>query len=459
MRRNAAREVDMLNGPIVKRLIIFLLPLVATNFLQIFYNAADMAVLGSFVGTVALSSVGSTSSLFALITNVFIGLSAGISVVISQQYGGEKYDDLSDTVHTTGALTIIVGLFVAVPGYIICPFLLEIIKTPSESLEGAILYMRICFLGVPAVIGVNFGASVLRAVGDNSRPFIFLTIAGVLNVVLNLFFVLVCKMSVAGVGAATIISQYVSATLVWLCLMKTKSVYGFNIREIRIVKKSLIGILRIGIPSGLQTSMFAISNVIFQSAVNGFGYVVVAASTACSNIENFIYTSSGAVAQACMVFAGQNVGAGKLSRVKKLVYYGWGVVAVIDLILVPTILIFSPQLISIFDPTPEVIEIGKQKMLILCSFHILAGIYDVSFAVIRGLGYSLVPTLGSVFGACVTRIVWVATVFHFFPTFNVLMSGYPVSWAMCALIEGVLFYVYFEKAKKRVYKERNGDVS
>lgn len=448
MRRRMSREVDMLNGSILKGLIIFLLPLLASNFLQVLYNAADMMVLGRFVGTVALSSVGATSATYNLIINVFIGLSAGVSVLVSQQFGGEKYEELSETVHTAGALSIIIGLFVGMLGFIVSPWFLHLIKTPAESLEGAILYLRILFLGLPALVTFNFGASILRAVGDNRRPFVFLSISGLLNVALNLFFVLVFDMSIAGVALATIISQYVSAVLVWLCLFKTHAIYRFELKQMKIHKNSLLGILKIGIPSGLQSAMFSLSNLVMQSAFNTFGYVYVAASTACTNIESFICTAASSVSQSSMVYAGQNIGAGNLKRVKKLYFYSSGVTVFITTLLGVITLALACPLVSIFDTNPEVIEIGIQRLFILALFYGLFGIYDNSFAIIRGMGYSFIPMLGSVFGICASRVIWVITVFPLFETYNVLLTVYPVSWGISALIEGVLFFIYFKKTKK-----------
>lgn len=450
MRKFVSREVDMLNGSILKGLVIFLLPLMASNFLQVLYNAADMMVLGRFVGTVALSSVGATSATYHLIVNIFIGLSAGVSVLVSQQFGGEKYKELSETVHTAGALSIIIGLFVGALGFTVSPWFLHIIKTPAESLEGAILYLRIMFLGLPALITYNFGASILRAVGDNRRPFIFLSISGVLNVILNLVFVVVFEMSIAGVALATIISQYLSAVLVWMCLFKTPSIYRFEIKQMRIHKNSLLGILKIGIPSGIQSAMFSLSNLIMQSAFNSFGYVYVAASTACTNIENLICTAASSVSQSSMVYAGQNIGAGNLKRVKKLYFYSSLVTVFITTVLGVITIAFAGPLVSIFDTNPEVIKIGIQRLFVLALFYGLFGIYDNSFALIRGMGYSLIPMLGSVFGICATRVIWVLTVFPLFETYTMLLIIYPISWGVSAVIEGILFFVYFGKTKKRM---------
>ena len=449
MRMRRLLDVDMLEGPIVKNLMLFSIPLMATNILQFLYNAADMVVLGQFAGINALAAVGATGSTYNLIINVFIGLATGVGVVVAQRVGADDRRSLSDTVHTTAAIGIIIGVFVGVLGLVLSPVILKAIGTPSEVMREAVLYLRIMSMGIPALIVYNFGAAVLRSVGDTRRPFYYLAFSGALNVVLNLFFVLVIKMSVDGVGLATIISQYVSAAFVWSHLMRTGECYYFRIKETRIVKEPLLNIVRIGIPTGMQSAMFSLANLLIQSAINEFGTEHIAASTASSNVENICYTSILAVGQAVLVFVGQNVGAGQIKRVKSIYFKSLLVTLTVGLFVGGICSLFARQLIGIFTDKAGVIEIAIQRFYVIAPFYFICGFYECAVGAVRGTGYSLFPMLGALFGICIFRAIWIYTVFAWAPSFTVLMAVFPVSWALTFAIESVLFAVYYQKLKKR----------
>lgn len=438
-------EIDMCNGPLFKKILIFSLPLMLTGILQLLYNAADIIVVGRYAGSVSLAAVGSTSSLINLIVNVFVGLSIGTSVVVSQNYGAERNKDVSETVHTSIAISIISGVAVGIFGVIMAKPLLSLMGTPDDVLNLAALYMRIYFAGMPATMVYNFGSAILRAVGDTRRPLYFLSIAGVVNVVLNLFFVIVFNMGVAGVALATVIAQCISVALVIGCLLKAEGSIKLIPKNIKIHKDKLIQIAKIGLPAGIQGSIFAISNVLIQSAVNSFGSIVMAGNAAAANIEGFVYTSMNAIYQTSLTFTGQNMGAKKYRRVNKVFLICTAFVVVVGGALGGLAYFGSKGLLSIYSVDPKVIEMGMLRMSIICTTYFLCGFMDVLVGSLRGMGKSILPMLVTILGVCGIRILWIYTVFAQHRTLTTLYISYPISWMVTAAIHLICYIVVVRK--------------
>ncbi|MBQ8869341.1 MAG: MATE family efflux transporter [Oscillospiraceae bacterium] len=449
MRKHGLFEVNMLEGSLSKNILLFALPLMATNILQFIYSAADMIVLGKFSGTHALAAVGATGSTYNIIINVFIGLATGVAVVVAQQIGADDRKGLSDTVHTAGTVSVIIGIFVCILGLFLSPIILKAVGTPADIFDDAVLYLRVMFAGIPALVVYNFGASILRSVGDSRRPFYYLAFSGALNVVLNLFFVLGFDMSVDGVALATIISQYASAVLVWVHLMRTGECYYFHIKEARIVKKQLWDIIRIGVPTGLQSALFSLSNLLIQSAINSFGTNYIAASTTANNIENICYTTMAAMGQAVLVFCGQNVGAGNIKRLKNIYLESLAVTLGVGVIISGVCMLFDRSLLGLFTNDAAVVEIGLKRLAVIVPFYFICGFYECGSGACRGTGYALFPMIGALFGICFFRVIWLYTAFSWSPTFETLVSVYPVSWAITFVILSVMFAVFYHLLGKR----------
>lgn len=439
----------MLEGSISKNILLFALPLMATNILQFIYSAADMIVLGKFAGTHALAAVGATGSTYHIIINVFIGLATGVAVVVAQQIGADDRKGLSDTIHTAGLLSVIVGVFVCILGLFLSPIILKAVGTPADIFDDAVLYLRVMFAGIPALVVYNFGASILRSVGDSRRPFYYLALSGALNVILNLFFVLGFDMSVDGVALATIISQYASAVLVWVHLMRTGECYYFHIKEARIVKKQLFDIIRIGVPTGLQSALFSLSNLLIQSAINSFGTNYIAASTTANNIENICYSTMAAMGQTVLVFCGQNVGAGNIKRLKNIYWESLAVTLGVGAIISGVCILFDRSFLGLFTNDAAVVEVGLKRLSVIVPFYFICGVYECASGACRGTGYALSPMIGALFGICIFRVIWLYTAFSWVPTFETLVSVYPVSWAITFIILSVMFAVFYHLLKKR----------
>ena len=454
MARTKKYEMNMTEGALLPKVLLFSLPLIASGVLQLLFNAADMVVVGQWAGKECLAAVGSTGSLINLMVNVFIGLSVGGSVAVARAFGANDPAAVHKSVHTAMSLAIIAGVAVGLIGFIFCRPLLKMMDNPVLDL--ATTYMKIYFLGMPFNMVYNFGASILRAVGDTKRPLIYLTIAGVVNVVLNLITVIIFHMNVAGVAIATVASQAVSAVLVVICLMRSHGVVHLDLKELRIHKRQLIDIARVGLPAGLQGSLFSISNVLIQSSVNGFGEVVVAANSAGGNLEGFVYTAMNAIHQAALTFASQNLGAGKIKRVRRSVGVCLLTVLVIGLTLGNLMLLFGQPLLSLYldDPTAidpatgvTVLEYGMKRLSWMLPLYCLCGLMDVAVGTLRGVGYSIMPMIVSLTGACIFRVVWILTVFAANPTLDILYASYPISWA---LTFGVHMLCYFFIARKKL---------
>lgn len=446
-------EMDLCTGALLPKILLFSLPVMLTGILQLLYNAADIVVVGRYVGSTALAAVGSTGSLINLIINLFMGLSVGASVIVAQRFGAGDQTGVGDTVHTSMTVAGISGVAVGIFGVLMAKPLLRLMGTPDDVLDQAALYLRIYFAGVPGFMVYNFGAAVLRAVGDTRRPLYFLTISGLVNVGLNLLFVIVFHMGVAGVAWATIISQYLSAVLVLFCMIRSDGATHLDLRRLRIVKRDLLAIARVGLPAGLQGSLFSISNVLIQSGVNSFGSVTMAGNAAAANIEGFVYTSMNAVYQAAVTFTSQNVGARQYDRVRRITALCAVIVSVVGLATGWLAYAFAPQLLRLYSSDPQVIPMGVLRMKTICTTYFLCGLMDMLVGVMRGMGYSILPMIVSLAGACGLRIVWIYTLFAWNHSLEVLYLSYPVSWAVTALIHFICYLVAYRRMQRRAAQE------
>lgn len=443
-------EIDMCNGPLFSKLILFSFPLMASGILQLFFNAADVIVVGRFAGKEALGAVGSTSSLTNLIVNIFMGLSVGTNVMVARFYGSKNDKDVSDTVHTSILISIISGIILAFIGFFAAKPLLTLMGTPDDIVNHSVVYMRIYFLGMPVMMLYNFGSAILRAVGDTRRPLIFLACSGVVNVLLNLLFVIKFGMGVSGVAYATVISQVLAAILVLICLSRSDGPIRLDIKKLRINKRVLGQIAGIGFPAGIQGAIFSISNVIIQSTVNSFGSTVVAGNTAAQSIEGFVYTSMNAVHQAAISFIGQNSGAKKLDRVKKVAWECVLIVTLIGLILGNLAVIFGRPLLAFYSDSSEVIDYGLIRLKYICIMYCLCGIMDVFVGCLRGLGNAVITTVISLFGACALRIIYIYTLFPHIRSLGNLYLSYPVTWLITGIAQLIYFIYAFKAFKKKV---------
>lgn len=451
MGRTKKYEIDMCNGPILKKMLLFAFPLMLSSILQLLFNAADIVVVGRFAGDDSLAAVGSTSSLINLLTNLFIGLSVGANVLVARYFGAKKEEELKETVHTAMTLSLIGGIALTIIGIVGAPIILEWMQTPPEVLAKAVIYLRVYFAGMTATMVYNFGSSILRAIGDTKRPLYYLSIAGVVNVVLNLVFVIVFHWDVFGVGLATVISQVISAALVLRCLLREQGGIRLDLKCLGVKKGKLLQIMQIGLPAGFQGMLFSLSNVVIQSSVNSFGATVVAGNSAASNIEGFVYVGMNAFYQAAISFMGQNVGAGKYSRVNKILFAAETCVIVIGFGLSMIVRLFAEPLLSLYTDSPAVVEAGTVRLGIICATYFLCGMMDVMVGALRGLGYSIAPMIVSLLGACAFRLLWIATVFQIdrFHTIETVYTSYPISWTLTFLAHVVTFIIVRHRLKKR----------
>ena len=444
-------EIDMCNGPILKKMLVFALPLMLSSILQLLFNAADIVVVGRFAGDDSLAAVGSTSSLINLLTNLFIGLSVGSNVLVARYFGAKKEDELRETVHTAMTLSLIGGAVLTVIGIAGAPLILTWMQSPPEVINLSIIYLRVYFAGITATMIYNFGSSILRAIGDTKRPLYYLSIAGVVNVVLNLIFVIVFHWGVFGVGIATVISQVVSATLVVRCLLREQGGIRLDLKLLGINKGKLLQIMQIGLPAGFQGMLFSLSNVVIQSSVNSFGATIVAGNSAAQNLEGFVYVGMNAFYQAAISFMGQNVGAGKYSRVNKILYSAEICVISVGFALSMAVRLFATPLLSLYTDSPAVIEAGTVRLGVICATYFLCGMMDVMVGALRGLGYSIAPMIVSLLGACAFRLLWIATVFQIdrFHTIKTVYTSYPISWTVTFLAHLVTFVIVRRRLRKR----------
>ena len=453
-RRTASYEMDMTEGPLLGKMIRFAVPLMLTSMMQLLYNAADVVVVGRFAGAHALAAVSSTGSLINLIVNLFMGLSLGASVLVAQSFGAGKYKDVSEVVHTSILAAGISGLIVAVVGLLFSRGMLQLMNTPPEVLDLASIYLAIYFSGSIFNMVYNFGAAILRAVGDTRRPMYYLIVSGLINVVFNLIFVVGFRMSVAGVGLATIISQAVSAVLVLNCLRHAPGSIRLDVRKLRIHADKLVRLLKIGLPAGMQASVFSIANVVIQSSVNSFGADAMAGSGAASNIEAFVYASMSALYQAALTFTSQNVGAKKHRRIGRIMLVAQGCSLVVGVVLGGLALGFAPFLLGIYSSEAHVIEMGVRRMAIICPTYFLCGYMDVMVGGLRGMGKSVVPMFVSILGACGLRVLWATFVFPHLGTLDALYWAYPLSWT----ITGTAHLVYYLRVKRQTVERLKAEL-
>lgn len=440
-------EIDMCSGPLLSRILLFAIPLICSGVLQLVFNATDIIVVGRFVSSNAMAAVGSTSSLINLLVNFFIGISVGANVLVARFRGANDFDDAQETVQTA-LITAVAGGFVLIaPGILLARPMLVWMATPDEVIGQAVLYMRVYFIGMPATMLYNFGAAILRAVGDTRRPLYFLTLAGLVNVAGDLLFVLVLDMGVAGVAVATVISQIISATLIVLCLMRQDGMCNVNLRRMRFHRDKFLRIMQVGLPAGLQSVIFNISNVLIQSSINSFGATVVAGNTAASNIEGFVYTSMNALYQTSLSFTSQNLGARQFGRIDKILVRCLALVFVIGLVLGNGAHLLGQTLLGIYTSEPEVIAYGMMRLGVVSVTYCLCGMMDVVAGSVRGLGYSILPMLVSLVGACVFRIIWIFTVFQWQHTLFSLYISYPISWALTICAHLVCYFA----VRRRVF--------
>ena len=450
-------SMDMCNGSVLKKMLFFSLPLMASGVLQLLFNAADVVVLGKFAGDNSMGAVGSTSSLINLFTNLFVGLAVGVNVLAARAHGANSRQDMRRIVHTSVLLSAICGVVIGVVGSVLSPQMLTLMNATEAHLPLATTYLRIYFMGMPAVLVYNFGAAILRAVGDTRRPLYFLIVAGFINVLLNLLFVIALKMDTAGVALATIISQYISAFLTMLCLVKEQSSIHLDFRRLGIKKDVLLSSVRVGLPAGFQGVIFSLSNVVIQSSVNTFGEVTVDGNTAAQSIEGFIYMAMNTFYQAAISFTGQNVGAKKYNRIPRILICAEGCVLVTGLALGWAAYLFGSPLLGIYSKTPEVIDAGLLRLSVICTTYALCGCMDVMVGMLRGLGHSMIPMIVSLAGACGLRLLWIATIFQVpdFHNMTTLYISYPVSWGITFLTHLICFLIVWRGVKRR--EQVNGE--
>lgn len=456
-KKHSRYEMDMCNGNLFLKIIIFSLPIMAMGFLQLFFNAADLLIVTNFsTNKDALGAVGSTSSLINLTVNLFMGLSIGTNVVCAKLFGADDKGKISNVVHTSILASFIIGIFLMIFGFFFSGQLLALMNNDSEY---SVLYLKIYFLGMPFNLVYNFAASILRAVGDTRRPLYYLSIAGVANVVLNLFFVIVCKMDVDGVAIATVISQIISCFLIIRTLCKTTECYKLEFKKLKIHGRSLWEITKVGLPAGIQSSIFSISNVLIQSSINKFGFTVVNGNSAATSIEGFVYTAMNAIYSTALTFTSQNVGARKAKNIKKVTGYSLIIVSVIAITLGGILFLLGPQLLTIYTKFPAEIEVGYIRLHYLCLPYFLCGIMDVMVGVLRGLGHSTLPMIVSILGVCGIRIAWILYVFAPNTDFknvedlNLLYVSYPISWTITFFVHLICYFIFSRITFKKFTKQ------
>ena len=435
-------------GPLGRQILVFSLPLVLSNLLQAVFNMTDIAVVGRFAGSQALGSVGSTTIFITLMTGFLIGLGGGVNVLVARFYGAEQPRDVEKSVHSALLVCLAAGVLLLAVGVAFSPALMRLLGTKPDLIDGAILYLRIYFLGMPAMAVYNFGNGVFSAVGDTRKPLVYLTIAGVLNVGLDLFFVIVWKMSVAGAALATILSQYLSAFLILRALARCEGCYGLRREKLRLDPAMTRSILGLGVPAGCQNAIFALANLFIQASINTFDTVVVSGNAAAANADPLVYDVMAAFYTACASFMSQNYGAGKPERVKKSYFislgYSFGIGAALGLSLV----VFGQAFLSLFTTEPAVAEAGMQRLLVMGLSYPISAFMDCTIAASRGLGRTIVPTFIVIMGSCVFRVIWVYTVFAFFGTLLSLYLLFVCSWTITAIAEGIYFvHIYKEQMK------------
>ena len=453
--KNNKYEIDMCNGTLMDKLISFSLPLMLSGILQLLFNAVDIIVVGRFTGSQALAAVGSTTALINIFTNLFIGISLGANVLAARFYASGKEKEMSETVHTSITLALISGLVMALVGVLLARFALNLMGTPDDVIDQSVLYMRIYFLGMPFFMLYNYGAAILRAVGDTKRPLFFLVISGMTNAVLNLVLVIVFHMGVAGVAIGTIVSQLISSILVLRCLYTSNTSYRLYFSKLGIKTQYLKQIFQVGIPAGIQSTVINLSNALLQSSVNSFGSVAMAGYTAANNIFGFLYMSVNAVTQSCMSFTSQNYGVKKLKRMDRVLLDCMILSVCVALTLGCGAYFFGPELLKIYTSEADVIRCGVEVLAFTTVPYFCCGIMDLLPGALRGMGHSGVPMILSIIGTVGTRIVWIFGLFPAHRSLSFLFISYPVSWILTILMQAVCFYF----VRKHVHQSVNRDLA
>lgn len=453
--KNNKYEIDMCNGTLMDKLTSFSLPLMLSGILQLLFNAVDIIVVGRFTGSQALAAVGSTTALINIFTNLFIGISLGANVLAARFYASGKEKEMSETVHTSITLALISGLVMALAGVLLARFALNLMGTPNDVIDQSVLYMRIYFLGMPFFMLYNYGAAILRAVGDTKRPLFFLVISGMTNAVLNLVLVIVFHMGVAGVAIGTIVSQLISSILVLRCLYTSNTSYRLYFSKLGIKTQYLKQIFQVGIPAGIQSTVINLSNALLQSSVNSFGSVAMAGYTAANNICGFLYMSVNAVTQSCMSFTSQNYGVKKLKRMDRVLLDCMILSVGVTLPLGCGAYFFGPELLKIYTSDADVIRCGVEVLAFTTVPYFCCGIMDLLPGALRGMGYSGVPMILSIIGTVGTRIVWIFGLFPAHRSLSFLFISYPVSWILTILMQAVCFCF----VRKHVHQSMNRDLA
>ena len=453
--KNNKYEIDMCNGTLMDKLISFSLPLMLSGILQLLFNAVDIIVVGRFTGSQALAAVGSTTALINIFTNLFIGISLGANVLAARFYASGKEKEMSETVHTSITLALISGIVMALAGVLLARFALNLMGTPNDVIDQSVLYMRIYFLGMPFFMLYNYGAAILRAVGDTKRPLFFLVISGMTNAVLNLVLVIVFHMGVAGVAIGTIVSQLISSILVLRCLYTSNTSYRLYFSKLGIKTQYLKQIFQVGIPAGIQSTVINLSNALLQSSVNSFGSVAMAGYTAANNIFGFLYMSVNAVTQSCMSFTSQNYGVKKLKRMDRVLLDCMILSVGVTLTLGCGAYFFGPELLKIYTSDADVIRCGVEVLAFTTVPYFCCGIMDLLPGALRGMGHSGVPMILSIIGTVGTRIVWIFGLFPAHRSLSFLFISYPVSWILTILMQAVCFCF----VRKHVHQSVNRDLA
>ena len=443
---------SLTEGPLAKQILLVSLPLALSNLLQVLFNMSDVAVVGRFAGSTALGAVGSTSIFVTLFTGFLIGLSNGINVLVARFYGARHTDDVRRTVHSALVVSLIAGVVLLFVGLLGSPALLRLLNTKEDLLPGAILYLRVYFLGMPALALYNFGNAIFSAIGDTKKPLYFLSIAGVLNILLNLFFVIVCKLDVVGVALASAISQCVSAGLILHALTQVQDCYTLHFREARLDPAMTRSILALGLPAGFQNAVFAIANLFIQAGVNSFDSLMVKGNSAAANADNLIYDCMAAFYMACASFMSQNYGAGKPDRVKKSYFIALGYSFGVGLLLGGSLFVFGREFLALFTTEPAVIDAGMKRVGVMGLAYCISAFMDCTIAASRGLGKTVVPTVIVILGSCVFRVIWVYTIFAHFHTIPSLYLLYPCSWTLTALAE-IVYFVHCYKQSMKIFSQ------
>ncbi|NLB55774.1 MAG: MATE family efflux transporter [Lentisphaerae bacterium] len=439
-------EIDMSEGKLLPKLLLFFLPLMLTNMLQLTFNTADLIVVGRYGGEHSLAAVGSNTALITLIVCVLGGFGTGSNVLVARYYGAKDVKSLKETISTTVIIAVLGGILVGFIGVFAAEPILRLMGTPEEVLPLTVLYLRIYFCGMPVMALYNFSSAVLRAVGDTRRPLYYLSLAGVLNVLMNLLFVIVFHMDVAGVAIATVLSQCVSCFLTVRCLIRADTIYRLDTKQMRFSKRQFTQLMRIGLPAGIQGSLFSLSNMAIQSSINSFGAVVMAGNSAGASIESFLFCSQDSITQAATASVSQNMGAGKYDRTKAAVLNCSILVIIVSMTLSCVTMLFRRQLVGIYTSDPNAITAGATRLLVTGIIYFMNGLMNMMTGAIRGHGYSVLPTAVTLIGVCAFRIIWVYTFFAWNPTLTVLYISYPVSWTITAAAQYISYFLIRKKA-------------